>query len=151
MKLWLLRHGEAEARAPSDEVRELTAVGRAEVLRSALQLQGAELELILASPYVRAQQTAALVQQQLAWPGELCNAPWATPDGEPERALAELSQLGVKELLLVTHNPFVGELAGWLQQGHRQAPVPMSTASLLCLEAALPLAGGFDLVSRFDG
>lgn len=33
MKLWLLRHGEAEARAPSDELRELTATGRAEVLR----------------------------------------------------------------------------------------------------------------------
>jgi len=151
MKLWLLRHGEAEARAPSDELRELTATGRAEVLRSALQLKGAELQLILASPYVRAQQTAALVQQQLGWPGELRSASWATPDGEPERALAELARLEVEELLLVTHNPFVGDLAGWLLHGHRQAPVAMGTASLLCLEAPLPLAGGFDLVSRFHG
>ncbi len=53
--------------------------------------------------------------------------------------------------MLVTHNPFVGELAGWLLHGHRQAPVAMGTASLLCLEAPLPLAGGFDLVSRFHG
>ncbi|MDR6179231.1 phosphohistidine phosphatase [Pseudomonas sp. SORGH_AS 211] len=151
MRLWLLRHGEAEARAPSDEVRELTAAGRAEVLRSAMQLQNAEPRLILASPYVRAQQTAALVRQQLGWSGEVRSVAWATPDGEPERALAELALLEVEELLLVTHNPFVGELAGWLLHGHRQAPVPMGTASLLCLEAPLPLAGGFDLVSRFHG
>lgn len=150
MRLWLLRHGEAEARAPSDELRELTMVGRAAVLRSAAQLQGADLQLILASPYVRARQTAAVVQQQLAWAGELHIADWATPDGEPERALAELDLQGVERLLLVTHNPFVGDLAGWLLHGHRQAPVPMGTACLLCLEAPLPLAGGFDLVSRFD-
>ncbi len=151
MKLWLLRHGEAEARAASDELRELTAAGRAEVLRSALQLRDARLQLILASPYVRAQQTAALVQQQLDWPGERHSVSWATPDGDPERALTELARLEVEELLLVTHNPFVGELAGWLLHGHRQAPVAMGTASLLCLEAPLPLAGGFDLVSRFHG
>ncbi|MGM3425084.1 phosphohistidine phosphatase SixA [Pseudomonas benzopyrenica] len=151
MKLWLLRHGEAEARASSDELRELTMAGRAEVLRSALQLQGAQLRLILASPYVRAQQTAALVQQQLGWPGEVRSASWATPDGEPERALSELERLGAEELLLVTHNPFVAELAGWLLHGHRQAPVAMGTASLLCLEAPLSLAGGFELVSHFHG
>lgn len=151
MKLWLLRHGEAEARASSDELRELTMAGRAEVLRSALQLQGAQLRLILASPYVRAQQTAALVQQQLGWPGEVRSASWATPDGEPERALDELERLGVEELLLVTHDPFVAELAGWLLHGHRQAPVAMGTASLLCLEAPLSLAGGFELVSHFHG
>ncbi|MCD4862987.1 phosphohistidine phosphatase SixA [Pseudomonas sp. PLB05] len=151
MKLWLLRHGEAEARASSDELRELTMAGRAEVLRSALQLQGAQLQLVLASPYVRAQQTAALVQQQLGWPGEVRSASWATPDGEPERALDELERLGVEELLLVTHNPFVAELAGWLLHGHWQAPVAMGTASLLCLEAPLSLAGGFELVSHFHG
>ncbi|KTT42489.1 phosphohistidine phosphatase, partial [Pseudomonas oryzihabitans] len=79
MKLWLLRHGEAEARAPSDELRELTVAGRAAVLRSAAQLQDADLQLILASPYVRARQTAVLVQQHLAWAGELHTAAWATP------------------------------------------------------------------------
>ena len=150
MKLWLLRHGEAESRAPSDELRELTAAGRVAVLRSAAEMQGADLQLVLTSPYVRARQTAALVQQHLGWTGELQRADWATPDGEPERALAELERRGVERLLLVTHNPFVGELAGWLLHGHRQAPVPMGTACLLCLEAPLPLAGGFDLVSRFD-
>ncbi|MDT3719921.1 phosphohistidine phosphatase SixA [Pseudomonas oryzihabitans] len=150
MKLWLLRHGEAGTRAASDELRELTTAGQRAVLRSAGQLQDADLQLILASPYVRARQTAALVQRQLAWTGELLSAPWATPEGQPERALQELERLGVERLLLVTHNPFVGELAGWLLHGHRQAPVPMGTACLLCLEAPLPLAGGFDLVSRFD-
>ncbi|KUM44137.1 phosphohistidine phosphatase SixA [Pseudomonas sp. EpS/L25] len=150
MKLWLLRHGEAEVRAASDELRELTPAGQAAVVLSAAQLERADLQLILASPYVRARQTAALVQRQLAWTGELLSAPWATPEGQPERALQELERLGVERLLLVTHNPFVGELAGWLLHGHRQAPVPMGTACLLSLEAPLPLAGGFDLVSRFD-
>lgn len=150
MRLWLLRHGEAEARAPSDEQRELTAAGRAAVVRSAQALSGAGLQLILTSPYVRARQTAALVQGQLGWPDEPRLADWATPDGAPEQALNELARLELAELLLVTHNPFVGELAGWLLHGHRQAPVAMGTASLLCLEAPLPLAGGFTLVTRVD-
>jgi phosphohistidine phosphatase len=48
-------------------------------------------------------------------------------------------------LLLVSHQPFIGELAGLLQHGHRQAPLPMKTASLAELEGELPLPGAMHL------
>ncbi|MGH8353342.1 MAG: histidine phosphatase family protein, partial [Pseudomonas sp.] len=58
MRLWLLRHGEAEPQARSDAERALTKHGRKEVLKAAGHLAGRPLAAILASPYVRAQQTA---------------------------------------------------------------------------------------------
>ena len=65
MTLWLLRHGEAEARARSDAERPLTERGRKEVRRCAERLRGRPLQYILASPYLRAQQTAEIVREVL--------------------------------------------------------------------------------------
>ena len=45
MKLWILRHGEAEGHARTDAERNLTEHGRAEVLRSAAHLIGQPLSL----------------------------------------------------------------------------------------------------------
>ncbi len=59
MKLWVLRHGQAEPQRSSDAERNLTAHGRQEVLHSAAHLIGQPLAAIYASPYVRAQQAGA--------------------------------------------------------------------------------------------
>ena len=40
MRLWLLRHGQAEAEARTDAARELTAHGRGEVRQSIEHLRG---------------------------------------------------------------------------------------------------------------
>ena len=71
MRLWLLRHGEAEPQAASDAARELTAHGRKEVQQAAAQLAGRPLTAIVASPYVRAQQTAELVRSELGLTGKI--------------------------------------------------------------------------------
>lgn len=141
MRLWLLRHGEAEPRARTDAERELTRHGRKEVLHSAAQLAGRPLGAILASPYVRAQQTAELVRDALGFDAPVGTAPWATPDSDPREALNYLAERAEQDILLVTHNPFVSELAGLLIHGHRQEPVPMSTASLVELEGDLLIPG----------
>ena len=49
-------------------------------------------------------------------------------------ALDYLDAHAGEKLLLVSHQPFIGELAGLLQHGHRQAPLPMKTASLAELQ-----------------
>ncbi|WP_342245770.1 phosphohistidine phosphatase SixA [Pseudomonas sp. OTU5201] len=141
MRLWLLRHGEAEPRARTDAERELTRHGRKDVLHSAAQLAGQPLDAILASPYVRAQQTAELVRDALAFSGAVGTAPWLTPDSDPREALDFLAERSEQDLLLVTHNPFVSELAGLLIHGHRQEPLPMGTASLAELEGDLLVPG----------
>ncbi|QBF26034.1 phosphohistidine phosphatase SixA [Pseudomonas tructae] len=141
MKLWVLRHGEAEQRANTDAERRLTAHGREQVLRSAAVLLGQPLQVILASPYVRAQQTAALVHEALGFIQPVQTVPWLTPDSDPQAVITELEKLGVKQVLLVSHQPLVGNLVSLLAHGNHQYPAPMSTASLAQLEGDWPLAG----------
>ncbi len=143
MKLWVLRHGEAEPRARSDAERNLTAHGRKEVLHSAAHLIGQPLSAIYASPYVRAQQTAQLVREALGFEPPIITVPWLTPESHPSRVLEHLDM--TDNLLLVSHQPLVGNLISLLQHGHLHAPQPMSTANLAELEGGWLLAAGMRL------
>ncbi|MGY2377724.1 phosphohistidine phosphatase SixA [Pseudomonas sp. SDO524_S393] len=145
MKLWILRHGEAEGHARTDAERNLTEHGRAEVLRSAAHLVGQPLSAIIASPYVRAQQTAQLVREALGFAADIRTVPWLTPDGYPHQVLEQLDT--DDNVLLVSHQPLVGSLISFLQHGHQRQPQPMHTASLAELEGDFPLAGLMTLVS----
>ncbi|KPZ15737.1 Phosphohistidine phosphatase SixA [Pseudomonas amygdali pv. ulmi] len=147
MKVWVLRHGEARSRARSDAERELTAHGREEVLKSAVHLSDKSVQRIIASPYVRAQQTAELVRQSLGFNDPVVTMPWLTPDSSPREVLLQLDKLGVDEVLLVSHQPLVGELIGVLAHGSPQQAEPMSTASLAELEGEFVLAGAMQLNS----
>ena len=141
MRLWLLRHGEAEPQAATDAARELTAHGRKEVQQAAAQLAGRPLTAIVASPYVRAQQTAELVRSELGFSGKINTVTWLTPDSDPRDALKYLDERERAEVLLVSHQPLVGTLVCLLEHGHRKDPAPMGTASLAELDGDHPLAG----------
>jgi len=145
MKLWILRHGEAQNRARSDAERELTENGRAEVLTSAAHLLGQPLRWIIASPYVRAQQTAELVRQALGFSEAVVTVPWLTPDSDPRKVLDNLDLYASDNVLVVSHQPLVGSLIGFAVHGNLQQAEPMHTASLAELEADFPLAGAMDL------
>lgn len=145
MKLWLLRHGEAERQARTDAERPLTRHGCQEIERAAVHLAGRPLQTILSSPYLRARQTAERVRAALGGRPELVIVDWLTPDSDPRQALNQLAERGEEELLLASHQPFIGALAGLLIYGHRQDPVPMLTGSLAELEGGMPLAGAMDL------
>ena len=137
MRLWLLRHGQAEPKARTDAQRNLTDVGRREVEGAAAPLRDQSLQVILVSPYQRAQQTAEIVRQALGFTGPVETVPWLTPDSDPADAMLYLDRRTEQRLLLVTHQPLVGALGGWLVSGHRDAPLPMATASLAELEGDL--------------
>ncbi|AZD47183.1 phosphohistidine phosphatase, SixA [Pseudomonas chlororaphis] len=139
MKLWVLRHGEAEPHARSDAERNLTEHGRQEALRSAAHLIGQPLSAIIASPYARAQQTAKLVREALGFEAEIRTVSWLTPDNNPLSVVAQLDS--ADNVLLVSHQPLVGNLIGFLQHGHLRNPQPMHTAGLAELEGDWPLAG----------
>ncbi|WP_017902708.1 phosphohistidine phosphatase SixA [Pseudomonas asplenii] len=143
MKLWVLRHGQAEPQVSSDAERSLTVHGRQEVLRSAAHLIGQPLAAIYASPYVRAQQTAQLVRDVLGFEAPIITAPWLTPDTHPARVLEQLDT--ADNLLLVSHQPLVGSLISLLEAGHLRTPQPMNTASLAELQGDWPLAGAMTL------
>ena len=141
MKLWLLRHGEAEPTARSDAMRNLTAYGRQQVGEAAEHLRDRPLQVVLVSPFVRAQQTADVLCEALAFSGNRVTVPWLAPESDLRHTLRELAAYPQPELLLVTHQPLVGALAGFLIHGHRQQPLPMNTASLVLLEGDELLAG----------
>lgn len=147
MKVWVLRHGEAQANARSDAERELTGHGRSQVIASAAHLLGKPLGRIIASPYVRAQQTAELVRQALGFSEAIITVPWLTPESDPKKVLNQLDEYADEEVLLVSHQPLVGVLIGLLVNGSFQHAQPMNTASLAELEGDFPLAGAMQLLS----
>ncbi|HEY0285485.1 MAG TPA: phosphohistidine phosphatase SixA [Pseudomonas sp.] len=147
MKLWILRHGEAQSRAHSDAERELTTKGCEEVLSSTGYLLGQPLRWIIASPYVRAQQTAELVRQALGRDDPIITASWLTPDSDPRKVLDNLDLYAGDDVLLVSHQPLVGTLIGLAIHGNMQQTQPMHTASLAELEGDFPLAAAMGLVS----
>ncbi|MGF6395033.1 phosphohistidine phosphatase SixA [Pseudomonas plecoglossicida] len=140
MKLWVLRHGEAEPRANSDAERRLTAHGREQVLHKAGRLLGQPLQAIIASPYVRAQQTAALVHDTLGFVEPVRTVPWLRPESDVREVIAHIERLGLEHVLLVSHQPLVSGLVGMLSDGNRHGP-GMGTASLAELEGEAGVLG----------
>lgn len=147
MKLWLLRHGEAEPRAQDHPERALTPKGWQEARDSAQMLKGQPLDLILVSPYQRAQETAQAVCEVIGYQGPQETVDWALPESPVRPAIQALDAYPQAHILLVTHQNFVGALGGLLVEGHMSHPLPMHTGSLALLEGAAAAAGLMHLLS----
>jgi phosphohistidine phosphatase len=146
MKLWVLRHGEAVPYGSCpDSERELTDHGRKEALSSAAWLIGQPLTAIYASPYLRAQQTAQIVREALGFEPEIRTVEWLTPEVDPDKVTDQL--VSVSNVLLVSHNPLVGNLLSYLQHGAGYPPEKVSTAGLAELESPELLIGSMSLNS----
>jgi phosphohistidine phosphatase len=83
------------------------------------------------------------VRTALNFAPEIRTVDWLTPDNRPQAVAEQL--VSVDHALLVSHNPLVGNLLGYLQHGHVQDPEAVKTAGLAELEGDLPLAGGMKL------
>ena len=149
MKLYILRHGEAEPFASHDSLRPLTARGQSDVeraVRSKFQ-ELSQVERVLVSPYLRAQQTADIVKA--VFPNHVfdeCNL--LVPDASPIVLLDYLNSLFEKEdlesLLLVSHQPLVGTLIDGLS-GADPGRYFMGTAALAALDCEIVAAGCADV------
>ncbi|MCF4996678.1 phosphohistidine phosphatase SixA [Pseudomonas syringae] len=146
MKIWVLRHGEAVPHGSKpDPERELTAQGCNEVLSTATELVGQPLTAIYSSPYLRAQQTAQLVREALGFEPEIRTVDWLTPEVDPDKVAEQL--VAVSDVLLVSHNPLVGNLLSYLQHGLGFPPVRVSTAGLAEVEGDELVVGAMRLNS----
>ncbi|GAA5316021.1 MAG: phosphohistidine phosphatase SixA [Candidatus Pelagadaptatus aseana] len=147
MQLFVLRHGNAELYANTDAERNLTDRGMAEtstILQASLT-DLSSVTSIYASPYVRAQQTAAIASELLDLPVTTCDL--ITPEGRIESVCQFLSSFAADEVpLLVSHQPFVGGFIDWLGDFEPGRYI-MGTSALAQLSVSVLARGCADLVS----
>jgi len=140
MRLWIGRHGEASFNAPSDRERPLTpnGIGQTRMLARKHARNLSNITEIWSSPLRRAQETAALYAKMLDLSIE--TRTFLSPDTDPERVVSKLSECDSgDELLIISHQPLVGELVSLLVAGNIYESHPFSTSELVLLE--LDLAG----------
>lgn len=144
MNIFIMRHGEAQAKADTDPQRELTQQGREDVIQVVTDYSSAlkGIDVIWASPYVRAQQTAKLVSEQLLKP--IITWPFLSPSGNPVDTLEALNGDCETTVLIVSHQPLVGILVDGLA-GLEPGRYRMSTGALACVTTQTYANGCCDL------
>lgn len=139
-----MRHGEAALEAASDAVRPLTLCGRDESRQMAawLNTKSVDIERVLVSPYLRAEQTLATVREALTLPEGEEVLPELTPGGNAEQVgsyLQALAMQGVSSVLIVSHLPLVGYLVAELCPG--ECPPIFATSAIANVD--LPADGSY--------
>jgi phosphohistidine phosphatase len=115
MELLIVRHAiafEVDARRwPDDAERPLSPKGVARARKAAAGMKQLVRPpaRVLASPLVRARQTAAILTEVAMWPPARACAELA-PGGSPEALLAALKRMPETRIALVGHEPGLGRL-----------------------------------------
>ena len=147
MKLWLVRHGEAEANMSNDPARKLTGKGQADImaLGKLLAMEGLAIDRAIVSPYTRARQTWEALQAKNHWPLQPIIEQALTPAEVTESILQVLQGCDSSEsVLVVSHQPLVSSLTALLVSGSagNAWEYPMMPGSLAEIELTDCLPGG---------
>lgn len=142
MNVFVLRHGQAEAQQTTDEARNLTVKGRADVATSIQYslIDLIQVQEIWASPLVRAQQTAQIVRDLLAAQGvylSIKTTDLITPESNPADLFDELQASSLNSVLLASHMPFVGDFLDAFC-GSARGYHAMNTSSMALVECDIP-------------
>jgi len=125
MNLYILRHGIAvELGMPGvgkDSERQLAPEGKRKLRQIAGAMKALDLsfDLILTSPYVRAEQTATIVAEALDAQNNLESSDTLTPSGGMRDLIAAITHRkpAPEDALLVGHEPYLSELISLLVSG----------------------------------
>jgi phosphohistidine phosphatase len=138
MKVFLVRHGDADAEVPEgldDEARALTTRSRL-ALPAHFQALAAKIgtpDLVLMSPLVRAVQTATLLTQALGYEGLLRTHRMLFPDGPVGAIEGVLQEYRGKTVVLVGHQPSMGSTAAHFL-GMSSFPRPVSPGTVIGID-----------------
>jgi phosphohistidine phosphatase len=138
MDLYIMRHGDAgpnKSSSADDNARELTDHGREEVRRSIERVRIAGLpapSIILASPLIRARQTAEIVKQTWKGSGDI-NSSQALVSGDILRMMSEISEQYPQHhaVLLAGHEPSLSALASAILAGSERSFIELDKAGLI--------------------
>lgn len=134
MRIFLLRHGEAEPHTRPDSSRPLTGRGilETEAIIERQLPHLADVQTLWASPYVRAQGTAKLVQKKL--PNlSIETSDLLVPEANPHRLANAVEACTSESILLVTHQPLIGVFVDWLA-GLEPGAQRLGTSALVMIE-----------------
>lgn len=138
MKLYLMRHGEAEAMARRDADRALTQTGRAAVANKAKLLPA--IDRLVVSPYLRALQSADILVGEGLQVTHRVVDDRVTPDCPLAPVIESVLLPDVREQMVVAHNPLLSILVAELV-GDDARGIGLGTADVACLEAEQWLPG----------
>lgn len=126
MKLIFIRHGQATAYCADDAGRNLTEFGQAQAHETANHLIAQyHLDMIIASPFNRADQTAKILQNLANEQGQnpaFITLNSITPDDNPVQGVADIERIisatfgdeHDKTIAIVCHMPIVGRMVAYL-------------------------------------
>jgi phosphohistidine phosphatase len=130
-EFYIMRHGIAALRAgttvPDDAKRPLTPEGKQKMssIASGLVNVGLDVDWIVSSPLVRAVETAEIVKEALSSNPALESCDALRPGGSGEALIAFLAKRrDWRRVLVVGHEPDLGELAARLIGAGRNANMP---------------------------
>ncbi len=138
MRIFLVRHGEADAEAPEglgDEARALTAKARASTAAhfASLAERIGTVSLVLTSPLVRTVQTAQMLSTSLKHEGPLRVHRCLLPDMPVGAVTPVIDEHAGENIILVGHQPSMGALATHLL-GMQSFPKQVSPGTVIAIE-----------------
>ena len=141
MEIFLLRHGIAEdmSQTGRDEDRRLTDKGIERLRNCARVFKTLKVraDTVLASPYLRAQETAKILLEQWSQELPLITTEALVPHAPGTKVLEELSEIEAESVLLVGHEPHLSRLVSLLISGGTDISVTMKKGSLCKLTSPL--------------
>ncbi len=141
MILYIVRHAIAVPRGTSgikDDERALTEEGIEKMVRASKGLVslGYIPEIILSSPLIRARQTAEILVKTFGKGVELEIIPALAPSGSRQKLYGEIGMRAKKHqsLMLVGHQPSLGEIAGEIAWGSAEHHVDFKKGGACAIE-----------------
>lgn len=134
MELYILRHGIAVERGTpgykKDSARPLTPEGEDKMRQIADAMRGMDLkfDLILSSPFARAEQTANIVAGELD--EEVTFSKYLEPGGNALELIGEINDEKAHRVLLVGHEPDLSSLISVLITGGSDATIELKKGGL---------------------
>jgi phosphohistidine phosphatase len=150
MRLYIVRHGIAidrdDPKCPADPDRYLTDEGVQKTRKAAegLAALGADPDLLLSSPYVRAWQTAEIFAAALGYSnGQIRKTDHLLPGAQPAALFRELAkEKNARSVFLFGHAPNVDDvLAAALGVNHHITSMKKAGVALLELKQVSPATG----------
>ncbi len=150
MNLYIVRHAHAVTLQPpeleADEDRPLSEQGREQVqaLAAAIRHAGIRFNRMVASPLLRARQTAEDLQRALLLPPETVEISETLAPGASRKQLAKhLRRLAADSVAVIGHEPDLSRFLSWLI-GSKRAQIELAKggmASVICEEPPRKKAG----------